>query len=149
MKTFFSTLAFILLALTSISQERLSTADKDSITSIFMKQEAAWNAADINAFMKGYWKSDKLTFVGGSGVTYGWEATKARYFKRYPDKAAMGKLKFTILELSKIDDNSAMLIGKFYLTRAIGDLYGHYSLIWKKIGGKWVIISDHSSADTE
>jgi len=37
------------------------------------------------------------------------------------------------------------MIGKFYLTRSIGDQQGYYTLIWQKIDGVWKIISDHSS----
>jgi hypothetical protein len=28
-----------------------------------------------------------------------------------------------------------------------GDLSGHYTLVWQKIAGKWLIISDHSGAE--
>ena len=59
----------------------------------------------------------------------------------------MGTLKFDILDLRKIDKNTVILIGKFHLDRTIGDMQGHFTLIWKKIDGRWVIISDHSSAE--
>jgi hypothetical protein len=31
------------------------------------------------------------------------------------------------------------------LKRSIGDVRGHFTLIWRKIKGRWVIVSDHSS----
>ena len=129
-----------------IAQQRLGEQDELQIKETFFKTESAWNNADIDGFMEGYWKSEKLTFVGSKGLTYGWEATRERYMKGYPDKTAMGKLRFTILELSKIEENSALMIGKFYLSRSIGDMQGHFTLVWKKIDGNWVIISDHSSS---
>jgi ketosteroid isomerase-like protein len=32
------------------------------------------------------------------------------------------------------------------LKRTIEDSYGHFTLIWKKINDKWLIISDHTSS---
>ena len=141
-------LLLLVLPLASFGKQKLPKTDELKIKEVFFKTENAWNEANIDGFMEGYWKSEKLSFVGGNGVTFGWQATRDRYRKAYPDKASMGTLKFTILELSKVDKDTALMIGKFHLTRDIGDMEGHYSLVWKKIGGEWVIISDHSSASS-
>ena len=57
----------------------------------------------------------------------------------------MGQLKFTILSVEQLSKRSAYVIGKWRLARKAGDLSGHYTLLWKKIKGKWVIVADHSS----
>ena len=119
--------------------------DVDLISEVMNKQEAAWNSGDLDAFMVGYWESDSLTFIGKSGVNKGWQTTLDNYKKSYPDTASMGKLTFTNLEINKLGEDHAFVIGKWHLKRSIGDVGGHYSLIWRKIQDKWVIISDHSS----
>jgi hypothetical protein len=133
----------------AFSQEKLSGQDKKSILDVFKMTEDAWNIGDIDRFMEGYWKSDKLIFVGASGPTYGWEATRERYHTSYPDLTAMGKLAFEVLDMYKIDTKTVLLIGKFHLSRTIGDVSGHYTLVWQKIDGKWVIVCDHSSASED
>lgn len=130
----------------ALSQEKLSEKDKKAILEVFKMTEDAWNEGDISKFMEGYWKSDKLVFVGSSGPTYGWDATKERYLKSYPDRTAMGKLSFDILDVYKIDTKTVIFIGKFHLERTIGDMDGCYTLVWQKIDGEWLIIADHSSA---
>ena len=127
------------------SDTELSQADRDEIISTFMATRDAWNEGDLEEFMKGYNQSDDIAFVGTSGPTYGYEATLERYMKGYPNLDAMGKLDFEVLKLYKIDTRTAVMIGKFYLTRTIGDHQGFYTLIWQKIDGRWKIISDHSS----
>jgi hypothetical protein len=97
--------------------------------------------------METYWNSEKLVFVGSRGPTYGWQATLANYKKGYPDKAAMGILNFKILDISKIDKRTVFLIGRFELTREIGDVAGHFTLLIQKINKEWKIVSDHSSAE--
>ena len=129
------------------SQEKLSKKDKKAILEVFKMTEDAWNEGDIEQFMEGYWKSDKLVFVGAAGPTYGWEATRERYLKGYPDREAMGKLSFEILDINKIDTRTVLFIGKFHLDRTIGDLNGCYTLVWQKINGKWLMIADHSSSE--
>jgi hypothetical protein len=63
-----------------------------------------------------------------------------------PNTKIMGKLKFDVKKIRSISDNSAYLIGEYYLKRTIEDSYGHFTLIWKKINDKWLIISDHTSS---
>lgn len=134
---------FLLLVFPVLGQKS-GNAEK-AIRAVMQDQEAAWNRGDLEAFMAGYWHSDSLKFIGSRGLTYGWQATLDNYKKGYPDRAAMGKLTFTILTVDILSKKSAFVIGKWHLARQAGDLSGHYTLLWKKIGGKWVIVADHSS----
>ncbi len=121
------------------------TADQQAIRKIMAAQESAWNRGDLEAFMQGYWNSDSLRFIGSRGLTYGWQQTLDNYKKGYPDIDAMGKLTFTILSVEILSRRSAYVIGKWHLARKAGDLSGHYTLLWRKIKGTWVIVADHSS----
>ena len=111
-------------------------------------QQKAWNEGDIDTFMEGYWKSDELQFVGGNGPTYGWQATKDGYKRRYPSREAMGKLSFDIINTNRRDKKVISLVGKFTLTRTIGDLSGHFLLIFQKIKGEWLIVADFTASES-
>lgn len=119
--------------------------DEQSVLSILKAQTTEWNKGNIDAFMKGYWKNDSLMFIGKSGVTYGYNNTLKNYKKNYPDTATMGKLNFTIIKVQPLSSETYFVLGKWMLTRSIGNINGHYTLIFKKINQKWVIVSDHSS----
>ena len=121
--------------------------EKQKILNLLDKQVEAWNEGNLEKFMETYRKSEKLVFVGSRGPTYGWQATLDNYKKGYPNKAAMGKLNFKILEISKIDKKTVFVIGRFELEREMGDLAGHFTLNIQKIKGEWVIVSDHSSGE--
>lgn len=125
----------------------LSDSNREEIINTFMLTQTAWNNGNLDEFMKAYWKSDSLVFVGYRGATYGYEPTLESYKRGYPDKIAMGTLEYEINDLRAIDNTTALMIGKFYLTREIGDMQGYYTLVWQKIDGAWVIISDHSSGE--
>jgi uncharacterized protein (TIGR02246 family) len=128
------------------AQEVLSNQDSIAIVSRLFEQQVAWNDGDIDRFMATYWPDMQLTFVSGGGVESGWKAVKDNYYRRYPDRSAMGKLTFKVLQLRKSDAQSALLIGTYHLSRDIGDLQGVFTLIWRKLKNKWVIIHDHTTA---
>ncbi len=140
MKTFIL-FVFTLLAVQSFAQSK----NESAIRNILATQTAAWNRGDINSFMKGYWENDSLMFIGKSGVTYGYVNTLNNYKKGYPDAAAMGELQFTLIQVKKLSKNYYHVTGKWFLKRTIGDVGGHYTLLFRKINGQWVIVSDHSS----
>jgi ketosteroid isomerase-like protein len=119
--------------------------DEKAIRLILHEQTIAWNNGDVDAFMNGYWKNDSLMFIGKSGVTYGWLHTLNNYKKRYPDAASMGELTFNLIKIERLSKKYCYVTGKWHLKRTIGDLEGHFTLLFEKLNGHWLIISDHSS----
>lgn len=146
MKVILTGLLILVLFSTSVAESKISEKEKSEINGLFDKQVQAWNEGNLEKFMQTYWNSEKLSFVGSRGPTYGWTATLENYKKGYPDKAAMGNLKFTILKLSKIDRKTVYVIGKFQVTREKGNLSGHFTVVIQKIKNEWLIVSDHSSS---
>lgn len=119
----------------------------DEIKQVLTTQVGLWNAADIPAFMKFYWKSEKLTFSSGGTTRRGWQATLDSYKKKYPTPEKMGQLAFSNLEVDLLGDNVALVLGNWNLKRKQDDdIGGNFSLVFRKIEGQWLIIHDHSSA---
>lgn len=137
-------LLLILLLCTAVFSHAQSK-DETEVRKILATQSAAWNNGDLEGFMKGYWKSDSMMFIGKSGINWGWEKTLESYKKGYPDTAAMGKLSFDIIAVKRLSFQYFYVVGKWMLKRTAGDLSGHFNLLFKKIKGQWFIIADHSS----
>ena len=138
---------FYLLLLTFILANTIAAQSKDeqTIRTLIEEQRLAWNTGNKEKFMQTYWQNDSLMFIGKSGITYGWQKTLDNYKKGYPDTAAMGKLDFDLLEVKRLSVMYFFVVGKWHLTRSIGDVGGHFTLLFKKIKNKWVIVADHSS----
>jgi ketosteroid isomerase-like protein len=118
--------------------------DTAQIRQLMQYQETAWNNGDLLAFMAYYWNDERLKFVGSKGVTYGWKNTLANYQRSYDSKEKMGKLGFTLLSLEQLSGDYIFVTGRWNLQRA-QPVGGHFSLLWRKLEGKWVIIADHTS----
>jgi hypothetical protein len=136
---------FVASLLLIASQLFAQSKDEMAIRNLLAEQTTAWNRGDVISFMNGYWENDSLMFIGKSGVTYGWTNTLNNYKKGYPDTTAMGKLSFNIISVKRLSKKNYHVVGKWFLKRSIGDLSGHYTLVFEKINGNWVIIADHSS----
>jgi ketosteroid isomerase-like protein len=119
------------------------------ITTILDDQQAAWNRGDVDAFMKGYWNSPELTFAGSSGITRGWQPVLDRYRKNYPDQQAMGKLDFSALEVRPLGKNATLVLGRWRLKRASGELGGVFTLVFQHFPEGWRIIHDHTSLEAK
>ncbi|MDP6555441.1 MAG: nuclear transport factor 2 family protein [Pirellulaceae bacterium] len=120
------------------------------LTNVLAVQSSAWNDADIEGFMEHYWKSEQLTFSSGDKTTRGWQATIARYKKRYTTPEKMGHLTFDHLEFVALSDSTALVLGQWHLKRDTENIGGNFSLVFRRIDARWLIIHDHtSSLDTE
>lgn len=114
------------------------------IRSILDLQEKAWNEGDFESFMLPYWKSDSLKFLCAGKITYSRDCLLSKYQKTYYSKNRRGVLKFDLLSVEILSETNLLVIGKYHIER-LQDIDGGFSLLWKKIDGKWKIIFDHSS----
>lgn len=136
---------FIPCCLLLIISCNLFAQDRQAIINVMNDAQTDWNKGDVDAFMRGYWKSDSVMFIGKSAPLYGWQNMLNRYKKAYPNKAAMGKLTFGIIKLNVFDKENAFMLGSWRLDRKAGALGGYFTLWFRKINGQWKIVCDHTS----
>ncbi|MBI5865292.1 MAG: DUF4440 domain-containing protein [Planctomycetes bacterium] len=119
--------------------------ERSDFAAILERQAAAWNRGDIDEFMQDYWKSENLTFSSGGKTQRGWEGTRDRYQQRYATPEQMGTLRFSIDEMQPLGRDAALVLGQWDLSRTSGDVGGNFSLVFRRIEGRWVIAHDHTS----
>ncbi|HTN46582.1 MAG TPA: DUF4440 domain-containing protein [Flavipsychrobacter sp.] len=133
---------YFVLATTRIMAQQ---TDESQIKNLLSRQVVQWNKGNVEGYMQGYWENDSLVFIGKNGPTYGYQPTLERYKKSYPTPEEMGQLTSTIISLKRLSETYFFVVGQWALKRKEGDLKGSYTLLLRKIDGKWVIINDHSS----
>ncbi len=111
-------------------------------------QVEAWNRGDLEGFMAGYWRSPDLAFCSGATVTKGWDATLARYRKRYQSEGReMGRLRFDGVEVIPLGEDAALARGAWRLKMGDGkEPHGLFTLILRRLDGAWRIVHDHTSS---
>ena len=118
----------------------------EEVRAVIESQQAAWNRADIDGFMDGYDRAETTTFVSGDELTRGWQTVRDRYFKKYGDRAKMGTLAFSDLEIEQLGPDSATALGRWELKRANDNPHGRFTLIFRHTPDGWRIVHDHTSA---
>jgi ketosteroid isomerase-like protein len=131
-----------------IEQEKARGVDED-LRKLLTAQAADWNRGDIDAFMQGYWKSEETTFAGTSGISRGWQTVLDHYHKNYPDRATMGHLEFSEIEITPLGNDAALILGRWHLNRDAGPVGGIFTLVARRFPEGWRIIHDHTSTDAE
>jgi len=120
------------------------------IRSVMQAAEDGWNAGDLEQYMGCYWRSEELRFAGGDEVDTGWEAVLASYRRAYPDRATMGRLTFSELDVSVLAGDAAVVFGRWRLDGEGEDAAeaprGVFTLVVRRINGAWRIVHDHTSA---
>jgi uncharacterized protein (TIGR02246 family) len=128
----------------AISPERAET----EIRTVLNDQVAAWNRGDIDGFMAGYWRSPEMRFASGGSVRQGWQAAHDAYHAGYPNRAAMGTLSFSDLDIEVLSPDRALVFGRWSLgatTRETSD--GLFTLVFRRFAdGAWRVVHDHTSA---
>ncbi len=116
------------------------------IRSILRAQQDAWNRGDIDGFMNGYARSVSTVFISEDSVRRGWETVRARYRQKYSDRAKMGTLSFSDIEINVLSSDAAVVLGRWRLERAKDRPHGRFTLIFRRLPGGWRIVHDHTSA---
>ena len=124
----------------------LFAAPSGEIRAVIQAQQDAWNRGDIDGFMNGYAHARSTVFVSEDTVSRGWQTVRDRYKKKYSDRAKMGRLSFSNLEITPLGNDAAVVLGRWKLERAKDRPHGRFTLIFRRINDGWRIVHDHTSA---
>lgn len=130
-----------------------------AIRTLLAEQAAAWSRGDLEEFVSVY--ADDALFVSPSGLTRGRDEVLARYRRRYPDRAAMGRLTLDVLELRLTPGEEAEpgrgAAGEVHGARVVArwtlsypedaereEASGLTLIVFERRGGRWRIVEDAS-----
>lgn len=144
----------VLIAASSMSlpaqpQQNLGTIPQQQldVIKVLLAQEAAWNRGDLEAYVQAYKDSPDTLFITSS-VNRGFAGMVEAYKHNYPNRAAMGELAYSQLEVHPLDDRFAVVIGRYHLERGKkdgGNADGIFSLVFEKTERGWKIVVDHTT----
>ena len=146
------TLSFILFTpvlLYAQQPDPLHTATRQelSIIKVLIAQENAWNKGDLTAFASGFKDSPDTLFITHQ-LSRGFAGLLDEYKHDYPNRAAMGTLAYSDLEVHPLDENFAVVVGKYHLERSKkdgGNAEGLFSLVVENTDNGWKIVLDHTT----
>src|SRR5207245_11368755 len=85
-------------------------------------------------------------FDSGNQVSRSWHRGADRYLIQYNNRAKLGTLTLSDLEIEQLGPDSAPALGHWELKRASDNPHGRFTLIFRKTPDGWRIVHDHTSA---
>jgi len=140
-------LAFAPAARTQTPNLKTASQLELDVVKVLLRQEAAWNRGDLDAFADGYKNSPDTLFIN-SQIQRGYDSMLAAYHHNYPTQESMGTLNFSDLEVHPLGNDFALCLGRFHLERNKkngGNAEGIFSLVLEKTPAGWKIVVDHTT----
>ena len=128
-----------------VTPEEAASIEAD-IRALMEQQSGAWNQGDLVTFVADYLDSPRMRFVSGGNVRYGTDDVLDRYRRTYPDRAAMGVLTFTDLDVRVLSGEYVFVFGRYNLERESDAPTGLFTLLFERTGDGWKISHDHTSS---
>lgn len=126
---------------------KTANAPRQAIQAVLDDSARGWNTGDLDRFMACYERGAATTYVSSGKVVIGFDAIRATYGARFAGgKGTMGTLSLAIIGLRAIGTDHAYVIGRFHLRglNAGTDIEGLTTLLFRRSGGTWRIVADHS-----
>jgi hypothetical protein len=103
-----------------------------------------WNKGNLDGVMTSYWQNDSLAFVTSGKIIYSYDSLRT-YYKGYGfDENKQGSLSFEIIRDENINSKNHLVIARYTLLMNGKKHQGNFTLMVRKIKGRWVIVLDHS-----
>ena len=112
------------------------------------RMQDAWNRGDLRGYMQGFWNPG-VRFVSGGRILTGWQPTLDHYLRDYDTPQKRGRLCFYDIEVEMLAPDAAQLVSRYHLERAGKPQDGINTRLFRKIGGRWVIVLNHVSTRQE
>lgn len=140
----------LVVLLTATAACRSTESSVLEVRSLVDRQQAAWNAGDVERYMRiGYWESPELTFFSGGDVVRGFDVVLQRYLKRYKQGGAeTGELTFADVVVTPLGSDAAFVRGHWFVDfKTKEDQGGLFTLVLEKRPEGWRIVHDHTSVE--
>src|SRR5687767_2438837 len=111
MRSAFFAVILILTAATSahVAGQHQPSQREAAIRAWFESGTAAWNRGDLDAYLAGYWDSDRTRLPSGGRVIRGKKVIAAMYRSRFPSPEQMGRFAVTSLEVQELSGTDALV----------------------------------------
>lgn len=123
-----------------------TAGDERAVRAVLDAQRDAWNRANLEGYMAGYFHDASIVFTSGGNIRRGWQETHDKYVAKYGGSAAtMGHLGFDILSIQPLGADGAIVLGRWRLTDTPNAGAGVFSVAFARTPGGWRIVHDHTS----
>jgi uncharacterized protein (TIGR02246 family) len=122
-------------------------SDSQAIYKVLLRMLDRWNAHDLEGHLEVYWKSPELLVIVDSEQVNGWQQLHDAYCNGYPDRAAMGFVNPSRIQVKLLKADLALALTWWSVTfPSTGHkVVGNTTMNLQKFDDGWKIVASHSS----
>lgn len=114
----------------------------------FATSAAAWNAGDLDGFMRDYAREPATGFVSGGHLRQGYDFIRGNYAPRFAPGAERDSLRFEEFVVRPLRADLALVTARYILHRnGVVTSSGPFTLVMEQRREGWRILHDHTSSD--
>lgn len=136
--------ALLVVSAAAIAEDQLDIPA--AIRSVLVAQGEAWNRGDLPDYLASFARNEQTRHIFNHEITAGYSAIETRFQARYPDPSDMGKISFSDLKVSVLAPDAASAFAHWTFEHGDKTFAGVFTLIFRHLDGRWVIVHDHSTA---
>lgn len=122
------------------------TAAVKEVRQALAGQVQAWNQGNLEQAMSFYWESPQMLWISKAGIDKGYAPVLDMFRKDFSDRSKMGVYTYEPLHIEEVSQKAVFFVFRWQIELEGKRLMGSVSSqLWKKIGGNWVISSEHAS----
>ena len=109
-------------------------------------QISAWNKGDLETAMNFYWNSPEMLWISKNGIEKGYQEVYKMFLQDFRDRSQMGVYSYEPLYLEQVSAEAVYFVFRWKIELEGKRLMGGVSSqVWKNIGERWVVTSEHAS----
>lgn len=109
-------------------------------------QISAWNKGDLETAMTFYWNSPEMLWINKNGIEKGYQEVYEMFLQDFRDRSQMGVYSYEPLYLEQVSAKAVYFVFRWKIELEGKRLMGGVSSqVWKNIGERWVVTSEHAS----
>ncbi len=138
-------IVMLAMSLPAIAEDENADAAA-AIRSVLVAQGEAWNRGDLSGYMDSFARNERTRHIFNRDITVGYSAIEARFQSRYPDPSNMGTISHSDLDVTVLAPDAAFAFAHWSFEHEGKTFAGVFTLIFRHLDGRWVIVHDHSTA---
>lgn len=125
----------------------IATTDLNrQVGEVLSASAAGWNRGDLGAFMDAYLDSPTTTYWGATDLLQGYDEIRRHYAPRFRPGVERDSLRFEDVRARRLGTDYALATARWILVRDDSvTASGPFTLVLRRMEGRWRIIHDHSS----
>ena len=141
---------FLILLMTASTFSQAFTMPKgDAVQAVKQALEgqiSAWNKGDLETAMTFYWDSPEMLWISKNGIEKGYQEVYEMFLQDFQDRSQMGVYTYEPLHIEQVSEEAVYFVFRWKIELEGKRLMGGVSSqVWKNIGGRWVVTSEHAS----